>query len=98
MKVTIVGLAIAVAAASAGVHAQTEQRPVADPRAVRPIPSQAESTDLDMIRVKIERAGYADVSDLSRDSTGVWRGRARKGDEQVDVVVDKGGRIKSEPR
>ena len=47
-----------------------------------------------MIRSKIERMGYTDVVDLSRDSMGVWHARAKKGTEAVDVIVDKGGRIK----
>lgn len=50
-----------------------------------------------LIRSKIERAGYTDISVLERDNWGVWRGRAKKGDSLVTVVVDKGGRIKSEP-
>jgi len=54
--------------------------------------------DSDTIRTKIERAGFTEVTDLSRDSMGVWRARARKGEEAVDIVVDKGGRIKSERR
>jgi hypothetical protein len=51
-----------------------------------------------MIRAKILQAGYTDVTDLSRDSLGVWRARARKANATVDVIVDKGGRIKVEPR
>ena len=97
MKLSTVSIAIALMTAGSA-YAQTDQRPPADPLAVKPIPSQAQSTDLDVIRSKIERAGYADVTDLSRDSLGVWRGRAKKGNEAVDVVVDKGGRIKSESR
>jgi hypothetical protein len=77
--------------------AQTEQRPADDPHAVKPIDSQAQTTDTDMIRSKIERMGYTDVVDLSRDSTGIWHARAKKGTESVDVTVDKGGRIKPGP-
>jgi hypothetical protein len=66
-----------------------------DPLSVKPIASQVQTTDTDMIRSKIERLGYTDVVDLSRDSTGVWHARAKKGTETLDVIVDKGGRIKS---
>jgi hypothetical protein len=85
---------IAFVAMAGTALAQTEQRPADDPHAVKPIDSQAQTTDTDMIRSKIERMGYTDVVDLSRDSTGIWHARAKKGTESVDVTVDKGGRIK----
>lgn len=74
------------------------QTPPADPFAVKPLPSQAQSPESDPIRMKIEQAGYTNVTGLSRDSMGVWRARGRKGNDTVDIAVDKGGRIKVEPR
>lgn len=74
------------------------QTPPADPFAVKPLPSQAQSPESDPIRTKIEQAGYTNVTGLSRDSMGVWRARAKRGTETVDVIVDKGGRIKTEPQ
>ena len=88
---------IAFAAMAGAAVAQTEQRPADDPLAVKPIASQAQTTNTDVIRSKIERMGYTDVVDLSRDSMGVWHARARKGTETLDVIVDKGGRIKPGP-
>ncbi len=85
---------IAFAALSGTALAQTAQRPADDPLSVKPIASRAQTTDTDVIRSKIERMGYTDVVDLSRDSTGVWHARAKKGTETLDVIVDKGGRIK----
>ena len=85
---------VAFAAMGSMALAQTEQRPVGDPLSVKPIATQAQTTDTDRIRSKIERMGYTDVVDLSRDSTGVWHARAKKGTETLDVIVDKGGRIK----
>lgn len=96
MKALSVSAALAMAASTA--LAQTGQRPADDPLAVKPITSEAKTTDTDMIRSKIERLGFTDVSDLSRDSMGVWRGKARLGTETVDVTVDKGGRIKTGPQ
>ena len=66
--------------------------------AVTPIHPDAQSEEAALMRQKIERAGYTDVGALARDSTGTWRGRAKKGDLSVEVVVDKGGRIKAEAR
>jgi len=85
---------IAFAAMAGTALAQTQQRPANDPLSVKPIASQVQTTDTDMIRSKIERLGYTDVVDLSRDSTGVWHASAKKGTETLDVIVDKGGRIK----
>ncbi|MBV8191408.1 MAG: hypothetical protein JOY64_02900 [Alphaproteobacteria bacterium] len=88
---------IVFAAMAGTAWAQAEQRPTDDPLSVKPIASQAQTTDTDVIRSKIERSGYSDVRDLSRDSTGLWHAKARKGDEPIDITVDKGGRIKTSP-
>lgn len=66
--------------------------------AVTPIHPDTQSEEAALMRQKIERAGYTDVGPLARDSTGTWRGRAKRGDRLVEVVVDKGGRIKAEQR
>ena len=95
MKALSVSAALVMAAGTA--LAQTNQRPADAPLAVKPITSEAKTTDTDVIRSKIERMGYTEVSGLSRDGTGVWRAKARRGTETVDVIVDKGGRIKTEP-
>jgi hypothetical protein len=96
MKAILTGIALAAVAGAA--VAQTDQRPAGDALSVKPIVSEAHTTDQDMIRSKIERMGYTDVADLSRDGTGVWHARAKKGSETVEVTVDKGGRIKPEPQ
>jgi hypothetical protein len=105
MKGVVASLAVATtvaASAFAQVSGQVNApaaRPTADPLAVTPIsPSQAEARDADRIRTKIEQAGYTEVVDLSRDSTGVWHARARKGGDVIGLTVDKGGRIKPAPR
>jgi hypothetical protein len=97
MKLTIIGIAVALMVTGSAL-AQTNGRPAADPLAVNPIPSQVQTEDTSTIRTKIERAGYTDIAELARDSVGVWRARAKKGGDTVEVMVDKGGRIKAEPR
>jgi hypothetical protein len=42
---------------------------------------------------RIEGKGYTNVSDLKKDDDGVWRGRARKGGDQVSVWVDYKGAV-----
>ncbi len=98
MKLAIAGVT-AMTILVGGAWAQTpERQPPADPLKVTPIPSEAQVVKVDAIRTNIEQAGYTEVTDLVRDSSGVWRARAKKDDEAVDVIVDKGGRIKSMPR
>ena len=96
MKALPISAALVMAAGV--VLAQTDQRPADTPLAVKPITSEATTTDTDMIRSKIERMGYTNVSGLSRDSMGVWRAKAKRGAQTVDGTVDKGGRIKTEPQ
>jgi hypothetical protein len=92
------GIIAATAILAGSALAQTGPSPPADPLAVKAIPSQAQTPESDPIRTKIEKAGYTDVTDLSRDNLGVWRARGRKGNDAVDIAVDKGGRIKIVPR
>jgi hypothetical protein len=96
MKLMIIGIAVALMVTGSAL-AQNE-RPAADPLAVNPIPPQVQTEDTSTIRTKIERAGYTDIAELARDSVGVWRARAKKGGDTVEVMVDKGGRVKAEPR
>ncbi|MDP2334460.1 MAG: hypothetical protein Q8M19_27595 [Reyranella sp.] len=92
MRLALAGMVVVLSAGAAA--AQT--MPPADPLAVRPIPAHAGETAV--IRTKVEQAGYTEVADLARDSTGVWRGTAKKGDDAVDILVDKGGRVKATRR
>jgi protein-disulfide isomerase len=42
---------------------------------------------------KIEDAGYTNVSELKKDSDGVWRGKASKGASAIAVSVDFQGNV-----
>lgn len=42
---------------------------------------------------RIETNGFANVSGLAKDSQGVWRGKAMKGGQSVDVSVDFQGNV-----
>jgi hypothetical protein len=96
MKALSVSAALVMVAGTA--LAQSDQRPADAPLAIKPITSEAKTTDTDMIRSKIERMGFTNVTGLSRDSLGVWRAKAKRGAETVDITVDTGGRIKTEPQ
>src|SRR3954451_20843839 len=42
---------------------------------------------------RIENMGFANVTDLKKDDNGVWRGRAMKSGQTVDVSVDYQGNV-----
>lgn len=42
---------------------------------------------------RIEARGYTNVSDLKKDDSGVWRGKATKGGKSVDVSLDFQGNV-----
>jgi hypothetical protein len=44
-------------------------------------------------RSRIEAAGYTNVTGLTRDNSGVWRGRAMQGGAAVDVGLDFQGNV-----
>ncbi len=90
-------IAIATVSAGNGFAQTAPSTPATQSLAITPIPPETQAEEANLIRSKIERAGYTDISVLERDNWGVWRGRAKKGDSVVNVVVDKGGRIKMEP-
>ena len=44
---------------------------------------------------RIEKAGYSNVSGLSRDKAGIWKGAASKGRTSVVVALDYQGNVVS---
>ncbi len=44
-------------------------------------------------RDRIAKAGYTDVQHLKQDDKGVWRGRAQKSGQQVNVALDYRGNV-----
>ena len=42
---------------------------------------------------RLESSGFSNVSGLAKDAQGVWRGKAAKGGQTVDVSVDYQGNI-----
>ena len=96
--------ALAVLASSA--MAQTQNPPAQDSPQNSAINSQdssnrqvnapvagANSFTESQARSRIEKMGFADVTDLKKDDNGVWRGRAMKGGQMVDVSVDFQGNV-----
>jgi hypothetical protein len=42
---------------------------------------------------RIEKMGFANVSELKKDDSGVWRGRAMKGGQMKEVSLDYQGNV-----
>lgn len=42
---------------------------------------------------RIEKMGFTNVNELKKDDNGVWRGRAMKNGQSVDVSVDYQGNV-----
>jgi opacity protein-like surface antigen len=42
---------------------------------------------------RLEDSGFSNISDLTKDQNGVWRGKGSKGGKSVDVSVDYQGNI-----
>ena len=44
-------------------------------------------------RSRIEKQGFTNVGALKKDDDGIWRGRAMKSGQQVDVALDYQGNV-----
>jgi opacity protein-like surface antigen len=42
---------------------------------------------------RIEAAGYSNISGLTKDKNGIWRGKASKAGRAVDIALDYQGNI-----
>jgi hypothetical protein len=83
------------AAPSANPNASTPA--VASPNANNPGAPAAGANSFTEAQAKsrIEKAGYSNVSGLSKDKDGIWKGKASKGGTPVDVGVDFQGNVVS---
>jgi ABC-type transport system substrate-binding protein len=68
---------------------------VANPNANNPRAPAAGANSFTQAQAKsrIEKAGYSNVSGLIKDKDGIWRGKASKGGETVDVALDYQGNV-----
>ncbi|TPJ52423.1 DUF4142 domain-containing protein [Mesorhizobium sp. B2-6-4] len=57
-----------------------------------PVPGANSFTE-DQAKSAIEKAGYADVSALTKDDKGIWRGTASKDGKSVPVALDYQGNV-----
>jgi putative membrane protein len=56
----------------------------------------ANSFTEEQAKTRIQDAGYSDVSDLTKDDKGIWRGQAKKDGKGVSVALDFKGNVTSQ--
>lgn len=81
------------AASSASNGAAINRNPaVATTSANDPAPAKgANSFTMGEAKTRLERNGYSNVSSLTKDNDGVWRGQAQKNGQQTTVWLDYKG-------
>jgi putative membrane protein len=62
------------------------------PNAAAPVPGANSFTE-DQARSRIQDAGYSDVTKLTKDDQGIWRGQAKKDGKSTAVALDYQGNI-----
>lgn len=91
MRLTLI--AAFCAALSAGAMAQTSTTaPGAPADKNAPLPGANSFTE-GQAKSRLEANGYSNVTGLSKDDNGVWRGTATHSGAQVNVAVDYRGNI-----
>jgi hypothetical protein len=57
-----------------------------------PLPGANSYTET-QVKERLEKNGFADVSELKLDEQGIWRGKAMQGGKPLQVAVDYRGNI-----
>ncbi|BCH00617.1 hypothetical protein BFX40_29865 [Mesorhizobium sp. SEMIA 3007] len=83
-------------AATMGTQSSSSQTPkvtVGDkPEQAPPLPGANSFTE-DQAKGRIQDAGFADVSKLTKDDQGIWRGQANKDGKNTTVALDYKGNV-----
>ena len=83
-------LGLSVLGLACAAHAQTKQNdnPLPPNVASQPAPAtEAQAKEL------VLRDGYTDVGPLTKGADGMWRGTAKRGDQEKRVTVDAKGKV-----
>jgi len=95
-KLWIAGLmAVALTSPALAENATTPAVSDGQTNADAPVPGANSFTE-DQARSRVFEAGYTDVSGLTKDDNGIWRGKASKDGTVRDVQVDFQGNVTSE--
>jgi putative membrane protein len=93
----IAAVAVALAIASTPSLAQDRTPAVSTPNTTNPAaPVEGASSFTEgQAKSRIESNGFTNVSGLTKDDKGFWRGKASKGGKQVEVTLDFQGNVVS---
>jgi len=71
---------------------------VATTSANAPMPAHGANSFTDgQAKSRLEKSGFSDVSALTKDKDGVWRGTAQRNGQTVQVWVDYKGNVGQQP-
>lgn len=89
----VVALGLLVAGIGWPAMAQSPKAPDSETVPLPGANSFAESQARELIKAK----GFTDVSPLTNDSQGIWRGTAKSGNGKVQITVDYKGNVSATP-
>lgn len=95
--VATAGLWLALSPGWAQQNPAMENPSVVAPNAGGQLSPGANSFSEGQARDRLKSQGYSDVSQLTNDSQGIWRGTAMSGANRVRVSVDFKGNISAQP-
>jgi hypothetical protein len=93
----VAGLWLALSPGWAQQNPAMENPSVVQPDAKGQLSPGANSFSEGQARDLLKSQGYSDVSQLTNDSQGIWRGTAVSGAKRVSVSVDFKGNISAKP-
>ncbi|RYX86880.1 MAG: PepSY domain-containing protein [Bradyrhizobiaceae bacterium] len=99
-QTTIAIAVVSLAWSPTWLPASAQQNPAMENPGVAPAPAPipgANSFSQGQARDRLMSQGYSDVSQLTNDSQGIWRGTAMRGGKHLQVGVDYKGNISAQP-
>lgn len=86
-------LGLSVVALACAVQAQTRQDDNPLPPNIASQPAPTVPATEGQAKELVLRDGYSDVGPLTKGADGMWRGTAKRGDQEMRVTVDTKGRV-----
>ena len=71
-------------------------KPADSPQTTGAVEPGANSFTEAQARSRIEAQGFSNISELSKDDQGVWRGKAQRDGKSIDVAIDYKGTVQAQ--
>ena len=88
-----VTLGLSVLGLAGAAHAQTKQSDDPVPPNIASQPAPTVPTTEAQAKELVLRDGYTEVGALTKGADGMWRGTAKRGDQEMRVTVDTKGKV-----